>query len=214
MSTFSGPSYSLTFMNNSDRQGTLCLYLHPVGAGVELGTGEPVAPLSLAWQTRLVPLGSQAEIAWGADYAFAWAESGALEPGAIFEAAQQIPADPANSRKSAIALNYRWGAYTFETTERRADPGSLCIFSEASVPENLAAVSICLAGKPALAWNTRPDRNFTFRPAYRCRAAFGCFEEGQVLDPATLAEAHEVQFPASGGARTLELDQAGRWHER
>ncbi|MDR1124659.1 MAG: hypothetical protein LBM64_01145 [Deltaproteobacteria bacterium] len=200
-------NYSLTFSNNSDRPGIICLYLRPDGQD----GGD--APLSLAWRTALVPLGGQAEFSWQANYAFAWAESGKLAPGSVFEAVQMLPTDPARPRKSAIALNYRWGAYTFEPTERRADEGALCIFSEAAVPEGLAAVGICLAGKPALAWNTMPNHRFIFRPSYRCWAAFGDFEPGEVLDVNRLSGAHEARFPAAGGALSLVLEQDGSWTE-
>lgn len=199
-------TYTLTFSNNSDRQGTLCLYLRP-----QEQSGS--APYSLAWQTALVPLGGQAQFTWKADYAFAWAETGKLAPGVAFEPAQIFPADPADPRKSTIALNYRWGAYTFEPTEHCVEKGSLCILSEAAVPEDLAAIGICLAGKPALAWNTTPNQRFVFKPSYRCWAAFGNFEQGEVLDLQALAGAHEVRFQAEGGSASLILEQDGSWTE-
>lgn len=180
--------YSLRLTNNSPLGGNMCLYQrHP--------DQESQADLfSLAWQCQNCPPGSTITFSWSLDFGFAWAETGPLGPGAIFEPAQSIGADPNTPGKRSVIFRSADQGYDLEACPGEPEAGYLNLQTDDSVPLNRMALALTVSGRPAFARPARPNLGFTFLAEPHYWVAFGPFETGQVLDYSELAMTTEIVF--------------------
>lgn len=200
--------YALRLTNNSPLGGHMCLYLrHP-----DQETDPEL--YSLAWQAQNCPPGATITFSWTLEFGFAWAETGPLGPGAFFEPAQTIGADPSAAGKRSVIFQGHGQGYDFNSGSAEPEAGYLNFQTDHSVPTNRMAVALTVSGRPAFARPAGPNLGFTFQPEPRYWAAFGPYEPGQVLDFSELALTTEIVFPSGKRSAQAAFQRDCTWEIR
>jgi hypothetical protein len=196
-------SYSLTFTNNSDRAGTVCLFQKDHGY-------EGPNAMSLAWMARAAHPGMSASFSWSIDYSFFWAETGVLRPGVQVNPGQTIPADPRDSN-SIVLSAYAPHDFRFSNQQRGQQAGSFYINCDATNPNNMASVGVSMSGAGTFAVPAMPNymNVFTPRPSYWL--TFGNYRQGQVLDVDDITDAVQIDFPGNVYDMKVTLKDNGQF---
>lgn len=192
-------NYQLTLVNNTATFGTFCLY--------QGGSGTMAS--SLAWFTKNAAPTSQITLTWGIDYSFVWGETGVLEPGVVFNATQTWPADL--TTQNIVTLTMVNQTVTFTDLRSGGQAGTLSIAAGSSIPPGMLSVGTGMSGRATLATQVSPNMQYIFQPHPHYYVAFGDFQAGQVLDPATMTNAFEVVFPPNIFSMTVTLNADGTW---
>jgi hypothetical protein len=190
--------YSVNFINNSQNQGSACLYQQSTAPSY----GQPVFPL--AWFVRSSFPGSQNNFQWTLEYSFVWAQTGMLMPGVTFSAAQQVSADPTGN--NLITFTQQNGNFQFGQTQRGYQSGMLAIQSDMMVPPNQASVGIGMSGFVTFATQAQPNMTNVFTPNPIYWLTFGNYQQGQVLDPGNTGNAVQLNFSAGVYVLTVTLN--------
>lgn len=136
-SSSNSTKYSLTLVNHSSMTGAFMIFQKTPD------THFPGA-MSLAWMAKNAHPNTQINFDWTTNYNFIWDETGALVPGVTADASQVVDAD-LNAANSITLLHDEYG-FSFSSTGTTAQPGSLLIQEDASVPPMTASVGIGMSG--------------------------------------------------------------------
>jgi rhizosphere induced protein len=199
MATTTLPKYSIRFRNRSGSQHDfVCFQQKPDPSGH-----------TLAWFSRPVPDGVDDTFTWTLTYDFVWMETGPLSSGIEFAAEEVVPADLETA--NLIGFTVKDGAFQFTKPSDGGAKGSLTIKCDTTIPDNEAVVGIGMAGSPTFATPARPNFADVFTPHPEYWIIFGSYKPGQVLDPAAMATAVQVKFPANVYDVTATLDSKNTW---
>lgn len=201
-----GTQYSLNVINNSTNYVDLCVYQTPPDLGMS-------DVMTLAWFSEPAYPTTTVRFNWTVDYSFVWSNSGALVPGAVFQASQTWPADPSDPTDQQLLLTYSQNAYTFEKGQAVSAPkkGNLYIREDATVPLRQASVGIGMSGAGTFAVPTQPNQNLVFTPHPEYWVTAGTFEPGQVLDIEQISDNAEIAFPPGVFSMTATLNKDNTW---
>jgi len=194
-------TYHLVFQNQSGRTDSVCVYQRMAGAAVGV--------FPLAWFAQRAAPTSAVYFDWTLDYAFVWAQTGMLVPGARFNEAQITPADLSTS--NAITLASMDGAYRFGDQRPGPQPGNLYITQEEIAPANQISVGIGMSGRATFALQARSHTNAVFTSRQEYWIAFGDFQRGEVLDVETIQDKALVRFPPGVYSMTAIFERDGTW---
>lgn len=209
----SGTPYTLIVQNNSGTTWDMCLYqFDPSISTMDV--------MSLAWFAEEAANTTTLTFEWTIDYSFVWCQTGPLNPGAIFTAAQTWPADPDNIAVSngtvagnQIGLTYGVnGPFTFTPTpDPGAEQGSLYVVQDGTIPDNTVSVGIGMSGAGTYAVQGLPNilLDFTPTPVYWITA--GTFTSGQVLNLQEITNPGPVVFPDDVYSMTATLGSNNLW---
>jgi rhizosphere induced protein len=199
-SSADGVRYTLTFVNNSSRFGTACLY--QVASDSEVPDAQ-----SLSWFTRDVDSQASVDFDWTLDYGFVCSQSGPLAPGKVFGVPPHLSANLTTtnevtfSRAPSEAPLYAFGS---QTAGPRA--GSLYIHEDHTVRAGEASVGISMSGAGVFAIQAQPDSDLVFTPHPAYWLTFGRFQQGEVLDIGAIINSAKIDFPAGVYAMTVTLN--------
>ncbi len=178
--------YNITVVNNSTQSGTFMVFQKdPAASTPNL--------MSLAWMTKGAHPNTQVSFDWTLDYNFVWDETGELVPGLTVDASQVVPANPMSS--NSIKLTHDEYGFSFTDAANTAQPGSLLIQEDATIPPNVASVGIGMSGSGTFLVQAQPNMNLVFTPHPEYWVAFGNFEQGEVLEVEEITNAVQVNFP-------------------
>lgn len=194
--------YSVIFINNSNNQGSACLYQRDPNIGIP-------NVMSLAWFARTSFPTTKIQFQWTIDYCFVWSQTGQLVPGVVFEASQVWPADLSNTNQ--VTFTNQGGAYTFLNQMAGPQQGSLFIRVDNTVPPYQAAVGIGMSGAATFATQAQPNWSLVFTPHPQFWIAFGNFTQGEVLDVEAISNPAQIQFPANVYSMTATLNPDNTW---
>lgn len=208
--------FTLRVANKSSNTGAACIYL--TDSSLEVPKAMP-----LAWLVKPLAPETSHLFQWTMIHNFVWAETGPLQPGKIFVAAQTFDADL--STRNRVTLTQQSGAYTF--TDQTAGPrqGSLFITTDQTIPFNALAAGVGLGGRGAFVVQAQPSvalYKFTLEPSYW--VTFGTFTQSEVLDPDMLRatqrlassggiffQSRKVVFPPGVFSMTATLNPVNTW---
>ena len=190
------PTYSVKFINNSQNQGSACLFQQ--SSAPSYGQVFP-----LAWFAQRLFPGSQTTFQWTLDYSFVWAQTGTLQPGISFRAAEEVAANPSGANKVTFSQQ-------FGPVQPGGQPGSLTIQTQASVQMNQYSVGIGMSGSATFATQAQPNMNNVFAANPEYWLPFGNYQEGQVLDPNNTGNAVRLDF-GGGTSLSVTLNQNGTY---
>lgn len=195
-----GFQYSVVFVNDSTREGDVCLYqtlVTPVTGG-----------MSVAWFAQHAFPTTTIVFSWELTNAFVWSETGTLGTDAMMVASQVWPADPFGN--NTVTLVRRNNAYTFQDARSGLPSGSLIVVQDSSLPANRVATGIGVAQRATYVVQAQPNVQTVFKPQSRLWITFGTFTRGQVIDPATL-QSQEIVFPVNIYSMTATLRSDNTW---
>ena len=92
---------------------------------------------------------------------------------------QMWPVDTLNQ----VTLSHAGGYYTFSNQIAGPDPKNYYINQDTSIPANMAAAGLGMAGQATFAVQAQPNFTLIFNPTPSYFIAFGNYTNGQVLDP-------------------------------
>jgi rhizosphere induced protein len=167
--------------------------------------------LSLAWFARYSNPGqnSRTRFEWTADTGFSWAETGELQPGIQFAAAETYEPTGGSNR---ISLDWENGVYRFAYPSWGADPARFYLAETANIPaRSQACVGVTMSGSTVYAVQARPNQNLAFSPRPRYFIAYGDYQQGDVIDVSTVNNPLELSFPTGVHALTTTLHADGSW---
>jgi rhizosphere induced protein len=201
-----GVNYNLVFKNNSTNAWDACVYqTDPDLANFEVQ--------SLAWFTKAAASTTTVKFQWQIDYSFTWDETGILQPGVVFDASQLWPADL--STKNAITLTHENTPvseyYTFAGQTAGPNEGSLYVYTDSSIPSNVASVGIGMSNAGTFAVQAQPNLNLIFTPHPTYWITFGSFEQGEVLDITEITNSAEIVFPPGVTTMYATLNPNNTW---
>lgn len=194
--------YSITLVNHSSMSGAFAIFQK---------TPDILVPgmMSLAWMTKNTHPNTQVNFDWSTDYNFVWDETGELVPGITAEASQVVAADLTSA--NSIVLSYdEWG-FSFSKTAAEANPGSLLIKEDATVPPMLASVGIGMSGSPTFLVQAQPNINLVFTPHPEYWVAFGNFSQGQVLEMDEINNCQQINFLPNTNHVKVTLNPDNTW---
>lgn len=197
-------NYTLTFVNNSANFASACVYTTVPNLNIQ-------NVMSTAWLTELANPTTIVTFEWSIQYSFCWDETGTLQPGVIFNAAQMWDCDPTGPNQVALTDN---GALTFQnlvTNPAAGSQGNLYINTDNTVPLNLASVGLAISNVPAFVSQAQPNQNYVFTPTPTYWITFGNYTQGQVLSVEQISNSQQVTFPPNVYAMTATLSQQNVW---
>jgi hypothetical protein len=204
---FMALNYSLR-VTNALKPGTFCVYTTCPDNKVQLNLQ------SLAWFTKAANPKTTLTFEWSLDYSFVWSQTGKLEPGVLFRASQDFPADPKKPELSKVFLDRANGAYEFTSNalaDKTPPAGTLGIYTGGDIPRNDVSTGIGLGGSPALAVSAAPNMGYTFIPKIKYWIAYGYFVCGQVLDLNAMTLIQEIAFPLNVYDVGVTLTEDNTW---
>lgn len=196
-------SYKVTITNRSQVSGEMCIY--------QKQPNQPSGIFSLVWFKKACRPYTAVSFRWETDYQVLWAETGKLEPGVTFEALQCISADPYDTAYNSFGFSCNYGSYEFTNTAKRANPGTIGIFSDGSIPNSKASISMGMSGEPVFAAQALMNYDIVFVPNVRYYLVFGSYREGEVLNLSSISNAFAINFPANVFERKIELTENQRF---
>lgn len=196
-----GYQYTIVFQNNSSMAAAACLY--QTGAGLTV----PGTVHSVAWLTKTAAPTTKIVFQWSTDYYFFWAESGKLGEGAMLTGSQMWQVGTLNQ----VTLTHASGYYTFSSQIAGADSKNFYIAQDKTIPANMAAAGLGMAGQATFAVQAQPNFTLVFNPTPSYFIAFGNYTVGQVLDPATIFNAAALVFPANIFSLAATLNADNTW---
>lgn len=194
--------YSLRVFNNSSNTGDTCVYQQDPDLGV-------ANAMPLAWMAKRGHPQTTIVFRWCVLYDFVWSESGLLAPGAVVDASQTFEADLQNANQ--ITLTFTDGAYTFINQMKGPQPGKLYVLQDQSIPLRQACVGIGMSGLGTFVVQAQPNIGLTFTPHPRYYLTFGEYQQGEVLEPSTINNPVEIQYPANIYSMTAILNPDNSW---
>lgn len=195
------PTYSITFINNSNQTGHICIY-------PQISQGE--ARYGLAWLTQPVSPGTSARFVWPLETSFYWNQSNS-QPGRAQSASQCLPIDGNNNQVTLSKVN---GAYVFGSPQPGLQSGNVYILCDPTVIPNEVSVGLGIAQSGILSMPASPNITYSFEPFVPGNTyglAFGQFETGQPLSGADLSLSKTVTFPTNTYALTVALNLDRTW---
>jgi rhizosphere induced protein len=153
--------------------------------------------LSLAWFAKYSNPGqnSRTRFQWTVDTGFSWAETGELQPGVQFAAAETYEPTGGSNR---ISLDCENGVYRFAYPSWGADPSRFYLAETANIPaRSQACVGVTMSGSTVYAVQARPNQNLAFSPRPRYFS--------------TVNNPLELAFPPGVHALTTTLHADGSW---
>jgi hypothetical protein len=196
-----GYQYSVVFYNDSSMAAAACLY--QTGAGLTV----PGTVHSVAWLAKTAAPTTTIKFQWSTDYSFYWAETGKLGAGAMLTGSQMWPVDTLNQ----VTLSHPADYYTFSNQIAGPDPKNYYINQDKSIPANMAAAGLGMAGQATFAVQAQPNFTLIFNPTPSYFIAFGNYTNGQVLDPATVPNAAALVFPPNIYSLAATLNANNTW---
>ncbi len=196
-----GYQYSVVFYNDSSMAAAACLY--QTGAGLTV----PGVAHSVAWLAKTAAPTTTIKFQWSTDYSFYWAETGKLGTGAMLSGSQMWPVGTLNQ----VTLTHAAGYYTLNNQIAGADPANYYIDQDKSIPANMAAAGLGMAGQATFAVQAQPNFTLIFKPAPSYFIAFGKYTNGQVLDPAKVPNAAALVFPPNIFSLAATLTASNTW---
>jgi hypothetical protein len=197
-----GVQYTVVFVNNSTNSANACLYQTSPEGG-------PPGAMSLAWLSKYAAPKTHLIFQWSVDYSFVWAQTGPLQPGVVFEAAQMWPADLSGNNQ--ITFTSQWGTYTFQNPTAGPAQGSLYIREDNTIAPEQAAVGIGMSGAATFAAQAQPNMSLVFTPHTQYWIAAGNYTQGEVLDVSGVNNPAQIIFPAGVYSMTATLNADNTW---
>jgi hypothetical protein len=197
------PTYTVRVTNNSTQFQDLVIYQR-------LGeTGLPNA-ISLAWLTAPAQPGTTTTFTWKPEYSFMWSQTSPLQPGALFQTQQTVPANPADLNQNFTMFGSRGSTLGFTNDGRSSGPDTLTIAEDRSVPQGTAAVGFGMADEPFAALDAQPNINVVMTPHPDYWIAAGTYQKGQVLDVEQIDRTAALSFQDTFTLNAV-LDSTGNW---
>ena len=193
-------SYSLTFVNNSARFVSACVYQ----TAPDLANAQ-----SLAWMVQSAQPAASAVFRWEIEHGFVCSEAVPLVPGAIVEAAEWRAADL--KENNSITLTRQEDHHTFTGQKAGPHEGSLYIAEDSSVVAGQASVGIGMSGAGTFVVQAQPNTDLVFTPHPNYWITAGTAQKGEVLDIGSLTNPVQVEFPAGVYAMTAVLNADNTW---
>ena len=211
-------TYSVVVENQSSKSWTVFLYQSPLE--------NPTAAQSLAWKVSpySIGVGDQHTFSWTATYQFAWADTGPLEPGGIFNAGGFKEADPKNNNLTNFTFQDNTPSLSHSTTG--GPPGTLVIKDGPKVPNNWFSVGVAMSNQAIYALNAGPNLTHIFTPSEQPSYHLGASDsvtEGEVLfmplsllqgaqaNLRSFTQTEELTFPTNAYSLRATLTDENIW---
>ncbi len=198
----SGTKYTLNFVNNSSLTGDACVYQQ------DPDINDPNV-MSLAWFCKPATPTTTVRFEWTIDYSFVWSETGKLQPGVMFTASQDWPADLTSSNQ--VQFTKVGGAYTFQNQQQGPQPGTLYVNQDGTITPNQASVGIGMSGSGTFAVQSQPNITAMFTPHPQYWITFGDFSQGEVLDITQITSDANIDFGVNNYSMTAILNADNTW---
>jgi len=197
-----GVQYSLIFQDNSQLQGSVCVYQYAPDINQQ-------GVMSLAWFAQPSNPTTRIVFNWNVNYDFVWAETGELVPGVMFVASQTWPADL--STMNQVTYSEQSGAYTFENQGPGPVQGTLFVKESSLIPANASAVGIGMSGNGTFVVQAEPNITASFTPHPAYWITFGSYTEGEVLNIQEITNPAQISFPVNVYSMTAILNADNTW---
>ncbi len=206
-------TYRLTFRNNSMNTSSVFLYQKDP----KPSSGEH----SLIWLANQAYPDMNVEFKWKMEYGFVWGQMGNLQPGAIFNAFENINADLSSSNE--ITFGFKDGNPQFSDQRPGPVKETLFITNSGDVQMNQFVEGISMSGHGTFLFQAQPNMEVQFTPHLTYWIGFGDYQQGEVLDPNLMAEGDfigskqiyglptKVLFPVNVYAMTATLNPDNTW---
>lgn len=163
--------------------------------------------------------GTRTTFEWSGDARFIWARMTKLRAGEFCRAAQDWPCDAMDGASNGVSLIRECGAYRFEHAEQKTPSGSICIYTDGTIPNGQLAAGLGLRvfddGRlrclPTLVAEAVPNFSRILMPSTQLWATFGHYEVGEILDLALVNNPVRIDFPMDVYALTATLDERNEW---
>ena len=193
--------YSLTFINKSYNQGSVCIY--------QTNRNLQQDVLSLAWITKRVNPSTSVTFQWSLDYGFFWCETGELQSGAIFRAYQVWLAD--EEYNNSVTYKYIDDAFTFDNLTHRDNNGVFYIKQDHTIPHKTSSVGISVAGSGAFVTQAQPNLTLMFKLNPEYWITFGNYSQGEVLNLTEIYNKQKLNFSLNMHNICATLNQDNLW---
>jgi rhizosphere induced protein len=194
-------TYSVVFKNNSLNADHVFMYQ------TSPDIKDPNI-MSLAWFSQYSYPTTENAFEWDISYNFVWAQTGTLNAGVRFKAAQTWDADPKNL--NTVSLDYD-RAYNFQNLCSGGTAGSLYINESGSIPMKQASVGIGMSGSGTFVKQAQPNMHLVFTPHPVYYIAFGDHQQGEVLDINQITDSAKIDFPVNTYSMTAILNADNTW---
>lgn len=194
--------YTVIFQNNSTTPGI---------AGLFQQDPSPTDSWSLAWLTKYAYPTTSVNFQWQPDYGFAWSQTGTLGTGVVVSASQYWPANLTTSNQVTLTYDAQHQAFTFVNQTAGPQSGSLFVNQDGTIPGNVAAVGIGMAGSPTFVVQAQANITVAFTPHPQYWIAFGNYTQGEVIDVSTMNNPAQIVFPPNIYSMTAILNPDLSW---
>jgi rhizosphere induced protein len=195
--------YQLTVVDNSPTPTNIVLYQTIPDTSIP-------NLLPLAWFSRFADPQTTLTFQWDETYQLMWAQTGALFPGIVFDAAQIRDVNTVPGQNSAL-LTAPNGNLQFAAGSAPVPAGSIGLTMDGTIPVNTAAYALGQTQQPVFAAPAQPNITALFTPNPHYWLTFGTYQQGEVLDPGQLTNSIEIQFPSGVTAMTATLNSDNTW---
>lgn len=193
--------YSVTFINNSYNQGSVCIY--QTNPNLEQDV------MSLAWITKKVHPSTSVIFKWSLDYGFFWCETGELQSGTIFRASQAWIAD--EEYNNSVTYKYIDDAYTFDNLTHRDKNGAFYIKQDHTIPHKTSCVGISVAGSGTFVTQAQPNLTLVFKLNPQYWITFGNYSQGEVLNLTEIYNKQKLNFNLNMRNFRATLNEDNLW---
>ena len=168
-------------------------------------------PMTVAWLVQPCAPGNTVVFNWSIAYSVMWSQTGNLAPGASFVTYGSANVDPSQGDIQKFGL--LGPAYSFlGPYASKGNPGTVGIACDGTVQNNQVSLALGMANKPVFACAAQPNINITFTPKPKYYLAFGQFQQGQIVDVATMSNSIELNYQAKGTySFTAAIDAFNTW---
>ena len=194
----------LILVNNSLTAGNLVVYQ-------QLGASPSTNPL--AWFSKYVYPDTQVSFSWDpTDYDFVWAGTGQITSGVVFDASQVVPAKLGTTNQITLSYDSVNHVFFFNHQTAGQQAGAFTILEDSSLPANVAAVGIGMAGRATFAVQAIPNMTVEISPANATYwVTFGTIQQGEFINVESFVTPVQVQFPVNVNSMTVTLNADNSW---
>ncbi|MCP4291393.1 MAG: hypothetical protein GY780_06110 [bacterium] len=172
--------YTLEFYNDSDHKGVAMIYQQPSNLNL--------SSASVAWQAVKVRSGKNTTFQWSDDFRVSHSNTHEITIGSIYEPTVTLSVDYAPGVQVTLSGD---GVFSQTGQGGLVPEGSIQVVTPIG-PYSL--VGFGSSGKPFLLVEIAPYMQWTYKPTFTYRVAFGNYSEGMVLNTDLISDSIEVPY--------------------
>lgn len=167
----------------------------------------------LAWMAAPCPPGNTMVFQWVLKYSILFSNTSNLSPGAQFTSIGGVDVDPVQGDVYTLSADGATYSFKGHSTAIKGTPGTVGAQTDCSVKNNQVSLALGIIGIPVFACDTQTNSVVAFTPKPKYYLAFGQYQQGTVLNEASMSHSIELNFEAMKTySFTADIDASHNWN--